>query len=207
MHAANLTLRFFTESQDDTCSFRNSSEALTFTSSSIPTMDHCFNLEDIFGGNTTQGFVNQSAYPPFSATAGINWSVENAALYNAQANYTNVLYHLHVPGAEAAEQYADRRVNIYPAKDCYNADPNSDATMPPLLPWYGYDCVSDRDGNCGTIEYDVRSFYLLPGTRERDQSGRCLLSAKWGAASSIYSSSRVILGAALSASLAIWYAW
>ncbi|KAF2999897.1 hypothetical protein E8E13_008476 [Curvularia kusanoi] len=60
----NLTLRFFTSSQDDCCDLSATSQALTFTTNSIPVLPVCFDLVDLFGGNATSGFVNQTGNQP-----------------------------------------------------------------------------------------------------------------------------------------------
>ncbi|KAF2851936.1 hypothetical protein T440DRAFT_467193 [Plenodomus tracheiphilus IPT5] len=42
MKFRTVTLHFFHNTQKDTCNFRNSSSALTFTTSSVPIKNHCF---------------------------------------------------------------------------------------------------------------------------------------------------------------------
>ncbi|KAG9657839.1 hypothetical protein KCU95_g1352, partial [Aureobasidium melanogenum] len=102
MYGVNITLRFFLESQAGRCGYSNSSDALTFTTESIPLkgLGHCFNLVDIFGGNSSQGFVNQTAnlgygsgYTGEPGQAGIHWQVKNMDKFDVQANYSSVLYH------------------------------------------------------------------------------------------------------------------
>ena len=96
----NLTLRFFTQPQDeDTCSYYNTSSALTFTSRSIPVTCHCFNLADLFGGTATSRFINQTrnaGYTVDGRDLGIIWQLENADLWDPSANYSSVLYRQHI---------------------------------------------------------------------------------------------------------------
>ena len=147
----NVTLRFFEESQRDTCSFRNSSRAISFTTSSIPVIADCFDVDDLFGGNTTQGFVNQTEnLGAGQGATGIYWALQNAESYNPQANYSSILYRLYSEVSGGDEklqpgQYADRVVNVYPSKGCRDKDPSNN---PPtaVLPWYGFSCWSEEGG-------------------------------------------------------------
>ncbi|KAH6865747.1 hypothetical protein BKA58DRAFT_320264, partial [Alternaria rosae] len=201
----NLTVRFFQERQDETCSFRNSSSALAFTTSTVPLGEYCFEMEDVFGGNTTQGFANTSwASGQLPGEVGIYWAVENADLYSPKVNYTSVLYHLRPVLSADTNEHTDRSVSVYPAKGCETWDPTSKLPINPPVPWYGFSCWGEEEGNCGTSEYGARSFRILPAQKESDLAGKCIVFAECGAAMSLYTSSRTIVGAALSASMVIW---
>jgi len=163
-------------------------------------------MEDVFGGNTTQGFANTSwALGRLSGEAGIYWAVENAELYSPEVNYTSVLYHLRPVLSAETNEYADRSVSVYPAKGCDTWDPTSDLPVNPPVPWYGFSCWSEEEGNCGTSEYGARSFRVVPARRESDRTGKCMVFAERGAAMSLYTSSRAIFGAALSVSMVVWF--
>jgi hypothetical protein len=85
-----VTLRFFPDSQDETCSYTNSSQALTFTTDSVPVVSHCFNIADLFGGNTTNGFVDQirNVRPLVDGHVGIAWQLENMDTLDPKASTT-----------------------------------------------------------------------------------------------------------------------
>lgn len=163
-------------------------------------------MEDIFGGNITQGFANTSwALGRLTGEAGIYWAVENTNLYSSEVNYTNFLYHLRPVLSDETDEHADRSISVYPAKGCDTWDPTSELPINPPVPWYDFSCWSEEEGNCGTSDYGARSFRILPAQKESDRAGKCIVFAERGAAMSLYTSSRAIVGAALSASIVILF--
>ena len=184
-----MTLRFFPDGQEDTCSYGDSSNALTFTTGSIPILSHCFNFAELFGRNSTRGFVNQTgnlAYPDnaHGREAGIAWQLDNADSFDPQANYSKVLYRQHVSNAGDDRyepgSYAYRRVNVYGGLDCTDGGLRDRE----ILDWYGFNCWSESDGSCGTTPYSIASFTVQPGSfdDEDEQKGKCLVFAQMGAA-------------------------
>ncbi|KAI4929551.1 uncharacterized protein J4E92_005216 [Alternaria infectoria] len=138
----NLTLRFFKDGHDDTCNYYDSRDALTFTTSSIPVVPHCFSLGDLFGGNATQGFVNQTwnlgSNRFGDEQAGIYWTLLNADKYDRSANYSRVLYRHHVVQAYddiwKEGHLSNMMATVYGGEDCSELDPNDDQN---LLNWFG----------------------------------------------------------------------
>ncbi|KAI4637665.1 hypothetical protein J4E83_000482 [Alternaria metachromatica] len=138
----NLTLRFFKDGHDDTCNYYDSRDALTFTTSSIPIVPHCFSLGDLFGGNATQGFVNQTwnlgSNRFGDEQAGIYWTLLNADKYDRSANYSRVLYRHHVVQAYddiwKEGHLSNMMATVYGGEDCSELDPNDDQN---LLNWFG----------------------------------------------------------------------
>ncbi|KAH7399071.1 hypothetical protein DE146DRAFT_656464 [Phaeosphaeria sp. MPI-PUGE-AT-0046c] len=176
----NLTLRFFTSSQDDSCDFGATGQAITFTTESIPVLPYCFDLADLFDGNATSGFVNQTGNRPnVLGEHGIHWSLSNTEAYDASANYSSVLYRQHISSPNTDDQKpghrAERRATIYPGKGCTQKDPNDDKG---LLPWFGLSCLSEDKGRCGTTPYSIQSFYIQAGDSEKQ--GTCWDFAKNG---------------------------
>ncbi|KAI4629702.1 uncharacterized protein J4E87_002888 [Alternaria ethzedia] len=158
----NLTLRFFKDGHDDTCNYYDSRDALTFTTSSIPVVPHCFSLGDLFGGNATQGFVNQTwnlgSNRFGDEQAGIYWTLLNADKYDRSANYSRVLYRHHVVQAYddiwKEGHLSNMMATVYGGEDCSELDPNDDQN---LLNWFGY------------------SFSILPqSTRGQTASAGCI---------------------------------
>jgi hypothetical protein len=206
-----VTLRFFPYSQEDTCSYNTSGDALTFTTASIPIIGHCFNLVDLFGGNTTRGFVNETdnlLNPPRSQQVGISWQLENVDKYNPQANYSKVLYRQHLDHASDERyepgSYSFRRINIYGGPNCTEINPLGDN----LLDWYGFDCFSEDGGSCGRTPYSISSFYVRAGyfEDESQQHGKCMVFARMGAAAG-HQLSKAVAGALLCASIAVLMVW
>jgi hypothetical protein len=177
---------------------------LTFTTSSVPIISHCFDLEELFGGNATQGFVNQTGNirPPYTGEAGIHWQLENVDTYDPQTNFSSILYRQHVtdpaPDKLKPGNQADRAVNVYPSKTCTELGPGDE-----LLSWYGFSCWSENEGSCGTTPYRIGSFAIVNLEKTSD-NGKCWVFAELGAAGRGYSPSQAMMGAFLSTLLAIW---
>ncbi|KAH0279971.1 hypothetical protein KCU91_g1372, partial [Aureobasidium melanogenum] len=193
-YGANLTLRFFRESQLGQCGYSNSSEALTFTAESVPLqgLGHCFNLADIFQG-TSQGFINQTAnlgygsgYTGEPGQAGIHWQVENMDKFDVQANYSSVLYHQYNPDVIDKE----------------NA-PGSYAART-LLPWYGLSCWTEPEGTCHTLPYKIASFSIQAEDDKDEQHGKCWVFAEMGGAAGLHISFHAILSLLVGTLAAVW---
>jgi hypothetical protein len=206
-----VTLRFFPDSQDETCSYTNSSAALTFTTNSVPVLSQCFNVADLFAGNITRGFANQTRniLTSHGGQAGIAWQLDNIDAFDPHANYSRVLYHetafhpaddTYDPGT-----YGPHRINVYGGANCSQIDPSGAWNF---LDWYGFDCWSETEGNCGTVPYSIASFRVTAGdfNNEAAQHGKCMMFAEMGAASSLQSM-RAVVGALVGASMAMWLTW
>ncbi|KAE8844279.1 hypothetical protein P3342_002535 [Pyrenophora teres f. teres] len=210
----NLTLRFFQTPQEDQCSFTNTSRALTFTTWSTPIIGHCFDFGTLFGGNTTQGFVNQSqnVFGGDTSNAGIHWQLENLDTYDPQGNYSSVLYRQHLAFAVDDEDkpghYANLMVNLYGGEGCSELDPR-DSTR--FLDWYGFNCWSENEGTCGTTGYPIASFYVKEEDREKKEYsgewGKCWSFAQMGASTRASASLWGVVGAVASTALAGWLAF
>jgi hypothetical protein len=185
----------------DTCTsaYSNTSSALTFTTDSVLAQYHCFNFNELFGGNATSGFVNQTE-PDFFHSGGISWSIENADTHDPGAIYSDILYRqadvMHEPGS-----YASRRVNLYGGVDCTEPDPE-DAQR--LLDWYGFSCWSGVEGECGSLPYGIASFALLPVPE--DEEGTCMVFAQLGAGVGGYRPVKVVASVLVGALVAGWLA-
>ncbi|KAI5240949.1 hypothetical protein E4T47_04200 [Aureobasidium subglaciale] len=169
----DFTLRFFETSQEDTCSYANSSNALTFTTRDVPRVNHCFNLVDLFDGNATEGFVNQTrnSYAPVE---GIRWNVQNSEMFNPEANYSSILYRqyqLHQSDNKDLEpgHTARRGISIYPGQNCRDLAPDGEVKK-----WYGFSCWSESEGGCGTTPYSIASFLLYPGPDSSEDDKECV---------------------------------
>ncbi|KAG9674966.1 hypothetical protein KCU99_g9310, partial [Aureobasidium melanogenum] len=212
-YGANLTLRFFPESQAGRCGYSNSSEALTFTTESVPLkgLGHCFNLADIFQGNSSQGFVNQTAnlgygsgYTGEPGQAGIHWQVSNMDKFDTQANYSSVLYHQYNPDVNDKENapgtYAARTVFLYPGQGCTELPDQSKE----LLPWYGLSCWTETEGICDTLPYKVASFSIQAEDDADQQHGKCLVFAELGGAAGLHISFHATMSLVVGTIVAIW---
>ncbi|KAM7207803.1 hypothetical protein V8F20_001845 [Naviculisporaceae sp. PSN 640] len=178
----------------------DSENALTFTTESIPLVDHCFDFSSLFGGNSSQGFVNQTKNlgPGLHGEPGIHWRLFNAQDFDPQANYSRVLYRQHVTNPPSDEykpsHYADRMVTLYGGPNCTQKNPADDRS---LLPWYGLSCWSEDQGSCGDLGYRIASFSLQAKPDEKAQHGTCWVFAKEGAAARTRSSAQFLVSTVL----------
>jgi hypothetical protein len=58
------------------------------------------------------------------------------------------------------------RTTIYLGKGCTQKDPNNDKG---LLPWYGFSCLSENKGRCGTTSYSIQRFTIQEGDPESQE--------------------------------------
>jgi hypothetical protein len=178
---------------------------LTFTTGSVPVISYCFDVADLYGGNATSGFVNQSSnLPGVSGEHGIRWTLSNIAAFSPSANYSSLLYRQSISSPNTDEQkpgnQARIRASVYPSKGCSEKDPNDNSTQG-LLPWYGLGCLSGVNGRCATTPYSIASFRITPGA-PKEQEGKCWDFARYGQSGAVQSSGSV-LAAFVSAGLAI----
>lgn len=209
----NLTLRFFQTSQEESCGYSTTSDALTFTTKDVPIRGHCFSMAELFGGNSTRGFVNQTKNLGRSwesrrghPDVGIHWEVRNSESYDPQANYSSILYHQN-DGINVNDRgpYAWRTVFLYGSDNCVDVD-----TSPAdeFDNWYGNNCWSEGDGDCRDIYYGVGSFSVqaAPKNDEEAQRETCWAFAENGLAAGLYHPWTAVMSALVGVSVAVWLA-
>jgi hypothetical protein len=198
----NLTLRFYTSSGNNSCDFRATPEAITFTTDSTGFQSHCFDIADLFNGNTTSGFINQTAnFPGLWGEYGIRWELRNAKSYDASVNYSRVLYQQHIESLDMSDRPADKLVTVYGAKKCSEKDPNDNEG---LLPWFGFSCLGEDQGSCGTTPYSIQSFRVTP--TDADDGRKCWEFAERGQSGAVQLPRSVVaalLGTILAIGLAL----
>lgn len=209
----NLTLRFFPTAQEGSCGYSNSSDALTFTTMDIPVSGHCFSIAELFGGNSTRGFINQTHNLGRSWSsrkgedAGIRWKVENSESYDPKANYSSILYHqndgINLQDRDP-EDYSYRTVFLYGSDDCRDVDTSpADA----FDTWFGLNCWSSDEGDCRDIYYGVGSFSMQAAPSNEERERTCWSFAENGSgASGLYQPWKAVTGALVSVFVAVWLA-
>jgi len=135
----------------------------------------------------------------------VDWHLENMDTYDPRANYSKLLYRqsFYDPPSKKYESgsYAPRRINVYGGENCSESDPEGAH----ILDWWGFDCFSEGEGACGTLPYNIASFYLMSGAfDDKDrQHGQCMIFAEMGAADT-RRPLRAAVSAVLSAGFIIW---
>ncbi|RWA06114.1 hypothetical protein EKO27_g8989 [Xylaria grammica] len=175
----NLTLTFYPD-EDNTCS-GDDSKAISFSTSSYPLVQSCFNLDEIFANNSTGGVRNSSSTS--TSDRGLRWVITNSEAWDPNGNYSHVKYEQLDPTGRDDDDdgeitWSSRRVNIYNGDDCLQASSPDDEEE--LLPWFSWTCHSSEDDHCRTVPYDIKSFFILP-LDDDDMDGKCLDFALYGA--------------------------
>lgn len=207
----NITLSFFQNFQEQICGYNYLIDAMTFTTKDVPRAEHCFSIAELFGGNSTRGFVNQTYTLKSSwedrkhrPDEGIHWEIRDSASYDPQGNYSGILYHQNL-GVEDNDRgpYAWRTVKFYESSDCTDADtsPANESDN-----WYGNNCKSKDEGDCHETYYSVGSFSLLaaPLNDQEAQSKTCWDFAENGSAAGLHQSWKAVTGALVGVSVAVW---
>lgn len=106
-----------------------------------------------------------------------------------------------MPGDDRFElgAYAYRRVNLYGGINCTDVDLTETTGY---INWYGFNCWSDVEGNCGTLPYSIASFTVMPGPFE-EEDGTCMVFAEMGVGSS-RQPLKAAIGALVGALVTMW---
>ncbi|EGP90822.1 uncharacterized protein MYCGRDRAFT_88619 [Zymoseptoria tritici IPO323] len=127
----NLTIVFSLDGLE-TCAYpSNASEAdgITFTTSSIPVNNQCFNLNEIFQGPNT-GVVTQdsTSFPFMDGVSNVTYAVSNQAAFDPTMNYSRIYYEQSYPGSPSRDTQdtfpdntATRILTLFSDQDCRNA--------------------------------------------------------------------------------------
>ncbi|KAI0805620.1 hypothetical protein GGR55DRAFT_680816 [Xylaria sp. FL0064] len=175
----NLTLTFYPD-EDNTCP-GDDTRAISFSTSSYPIVQSCFNLGEIFANNSTGGARNLSSTNPDDQ--GVRWAITNSKAWDPKGNYSHVRYEQLDPTGQDDEDdgkitWSSRRVNIYNGDDCLQTSNPDDKEE--LLPWFSWTCHSSGDDHCRTAPYNIKSFVIIPLDGD-DMDGKCLDFALYGA--------------------------
>ncbi|KAK4501916.1 hypothetical protein PRZ48_007725 [Zasmidium cellare] len=169
----NLTVTFYPDTGE---SCNSTSSGISFTTSSIPPDDECFNLADLFSGNSTFGFRNQTPSTIFPQDPiGLSWSIQNADAYDAQANYSYVLYQQPLANeedGEAGKTDASKYFSVYNAPGCTATGDEE------VQPWVGWTCATSASGDCGALPYSVASFKVDDATALNQRKGQASTGPK-----------------------------
>ncbi|KAI5199894.1 hypothetical protein E4T39_05991 [Aureobasidium subglaciale] len=139
----NLTISF-SPADPDTCASNGSSQAITFSTGSIPAGNNgCFNIEELFGSansSTVHGalFFNTSIY---TSHEPVDWVL----MMYLQQNF-----------ATAKLEKARRFLGIYSGEHCTTTATSADTYNPTI----GWSCQSSTNGSCSQAPYSIRSFFI-----------------------------------------------
>jgi hypothetical protein len=180
----NFTVSFFPTPEEAICKQGNIANAISLTTSTIPTGYVCFNLTDLFTQPSDNGSQDVSKIPDDAPTQGADYLLSNRASYNANTNYTNVWYQqVNQTGDIKPDADGTWVLYIYAFENCIqNRD---DAFAPKDFPWFETSCQTKDGGECQQVPQPVKSFAIGPAAKYNVGHGQCEVWAKIGGAGTL----------------------
>ncbi|KFY80563.1 hypothetical protein V499_00594 [Pseudogymnoascus sp. VKM F-103] len=175
----NFTVSFFPTPEEAICKQDNIANAISLTTSSIPTGYVCFNLTDVFTQPSDNGSQDVSKILDDAPTQGVDYLLSNRASYNANTNYTNIWYQqVNQTGDIKPDADGTWVLYIYAFEDCIqNRD---DAFAPKDFPWFETSCQTKEGGECQQLPQPVKSLAIGPAAKYNAGHGKCEVWAKFG---------------------------
>ncbi|KAF4468341.1 hypothetical protein FALBO_4776 [Fusarium albosuccineum] len=163
--AGNLTVAFFTDGQEESCTAKDTSKGLILTTPTIPTELTCFNLTDVFSQSNDTGF--QEALEPLEdKSSGVNWLLQNRDDFDSKANYSQI-----------RGEVAAWVLYVYAFPNCQQIV-NGDNVDADDYPWFESSCQTHEGGECQGVSYPTKSFAIVSTNKE----GKCEAWATQGSA-------------------------
>ncbi|KAJ3538277.1 hypothetical protein NM208_g5976 [Fusarium decemcellulare] len=187
----NLTIAFFSDSQEDSCQSNDTSKGLVLTTDSIPTSYTCFNVSDIFSQSEKVGFQNgtmpvRGGDGQFVEPNGVHWLLEKADNFSSKTNYSRVWYEQTSP--DGVGEDGSWVFYVYAFEDCEQIV-DGDYVDSDRFPWYETSCLTERGGQCRTLPYSIKSFAINKAASYNKNHGGCEEWAYKGSKASTRSSS------------------
>ncbi|KFZ13716.1 hypothetical protein V501_03558 [Pseudogymnoascus sp. VKM F-4519 (FW-2642)] len=177
----NITVSFFPTSEKATCKQDNIANAVSLTTSSIPTGYVCFNLTDLFTQPSDTGSQIVWKIPDDAPTQGVDYLLSNRASYNTDTNYTNVWYQqVNQTGDIKPDADGTWVLYLYAFADCIQN--GGDAFDLNDFPWFETSCQTKDGGECQQLPQPVKSFAIGPAAKYNAGHGQCEVWAKFGGA-------------------------
>ncbi|KAI5211564.1 hypothetical protein AUEXF2481DRAFT_5249 [Aureobasidium subglaciale EXF-2481] len=170
--AQNTNLTFsFSPSTLNTCATNGSTEAVTFTTSSVPATYQCFNLEDLFSSSTSSSYGSRTTQSPQSSVPyeEIAWRLFNTDAYSNQLNYSRVWYQQQNVTSPNQGEDATRLLEVFSGRNCQQTNASAE-TVHPILGWT---CQSSGNGDCYEAPYNIMSFQVGSAAAVNSQYKKC----------------------------------
>ena len=168
-------MAFFPSIEGATCSQSPINDAISLTTSSLPTGYTCFNLSDLFNQSLDTGSQGLWHHSSTSNTTslGINYTLHNRDTFNPSTNYTNVWYQQVNLTGEIKPGEAGRWVfYTYSFEDCEQV--GGDDFLPVKdYPWFETSCQTKEGGQCQELPQPVKSFAIGPSVGYDAGHGGC----------------------------------
>ncbi|KAH0337331.1 hypothetical protein KCU81_g8148, partial [Aureobasidium melanogenum] len=179
---ANLTVSFSPATLDN-CASNGSTEAIIFTTSSIPLSYQCFNIEDLFGSSNASpswgSRTTESASRTYTSEE-ISRRVFNANSYSAQTNYSRIWYQQQ---NFTSPKQGEDAARIF---ECLAAETT---------------CQSSGNGECYEAPYNIGSFQIGSAAAVNSGAKKCWV-ASTGSAAERFSGSKTAAAVGAAAILA-----
>ncbi len=200
-------MAFFPDSQGAACDANDISKAITLTTDSVPNVYTCFNMSDLFGGNSSSGFQNATSRVYDSKgnvlqPNGVAWQLGNLDQYDAGANYSRTWYDQRNFTDAKEGKDAPWVFYVYAFPDCQQL--GSKDEEPEDSPWFETSCQTGSDGQCRTTPRPIRSFAINEAADYNVGHKGCEAWAKMGDASAATPGSGKVL-LAVAGVVAAWF--
>lgn len=166
----------------------------------MPNVFTCFNISDLFGGNSSSGFQNATSriYDSDGKVIqpnGVAWQLSNMDQYDDKANYSRTWYEQR--NITDAKEGGDASwvFYVYAFPNCEQLGPTE--AEPEENPWFETSCQTGNDGQCRTTPRQIRSFGINQAVNYNVGHGGCETWAMLGDASvAVPGLGKVLMGVA-----------
>jgi hypothetical protein len=200
-------MAFFRDSQGDACDANDISKAITLATESVPNVFTCFNMSDLFGGNSSSGFQHATSTVYGSdgniiEPNGVAWQLSNMDQYDGGANYSQTWYdQRNFTDAKEGED-APWAFYVYAFPNCKQLGPTE--AEPEESPWFETSCRTSKSGQCRNTQRPIRSFAINKAVNYNIGHGGCEAWAKLGDASVTVPGLGMVLPA-VTGVLTVWF--
>jgi hypothetical protein len=170
------------------CVTASSPDSLAFTTSNIPKIRECFNLDEVFAANNASSHsistsILNSSFRNYTFDYAVSGLEQGG--YNVNTNYSQIWYYQNnqTQGAKfKAGKGATQQLTVYSDRDCHAGLGSAPRT---LEPWLGWTCQSDPQGQCDTVPISIKSFQVTDASTVNAGYPKCWDKAVMGSASSV----------------------
>ncbi|KAH7383546.1 hypothetical protein BKA64DRAFT_646728 [Cadophora sp. MPI-SDFR-AT-0126] len=180
--ASNITIAFFTETEEPACKGHNIANSIALTTNNIPEAYTCFGLLDIFSqtSNYSHRDIRSSAH-----NQTMNYTLGNVASYTPGNNYTRVWYHLGWPNPkgknEDGEEWSPWTFTAYSFPNFSTVNTGNGGDSADDLkenPWFGVSCRRKEGGECKVTLKPIKSFAIYQSPIDQEDR-KCADWAKY----------------------------
>ncbi len=185
---SNFTITLYPSNVEDSCE-SGGKGGITITTETVPRYMTCIDIDKIFGGDESVGFINDdSTYnitygdhvDPDIPPLGIHWYIpSDSADYDARKNWTNIWFEQRNQTNDGVSEEGENGrwvVTVWPTTNC-------ERSVSSQTPWFKTSCQTSQHGQCESVPYSIKSIGIRPPLPSDFQD--CQVWAKAGGAASL----------------------